>query len=313
MPAEQAEIEDTFAEAFRSLYAEILITGRDRRWLEHGIQAATGHASSTIMCDCEAGLDRFVGPGGDESFATPDGRPGAVLQFHMPQFRKDRVPALEKALLARVSQNLLTCPTLRAFNLLETDDYYKLGRKLAFFGDGHQFRDQRFGRRVWVVPILAGEFVIDRRFGYTPGLMGGNLWFMGATEDAALLAAERASAAAAQVAGVIQPFPGGVAASGSKAGSRYSFSIASTYEAFCPTLRHKLGEASRVPPGVNSIMEIILNGRDLSTIEAATQAAIAASADTPGLVRISAGNYGGRLGKNFIYLHPERKPSEQLA
>jgi formylmethanofuran--tetrahydromethanopterin N-formyltransferase len=313
MPAEQAEIEDTFAEAFRSLYAEILVTGRDRRWLEHGIQAATGHASSTIMCDCEAGLDRFVGPGGDEGFATPDGRPGAVLQFHVPQFRKDRVPALEKALLARISQNLLTCPTLRVFNLLETDDYYKLGRKLAFFGDGHQFRDQRFGRKVWVVPILAGEFVIDRRFGYTPGLMGGNLWFMGATEDAALLAAERASAAAAQVPGVIQPFPGGIAASGSKAGSRYSFSIASTFEAFCPTLRQRLGEASRVPPGVHSIMEIILNGRDLSTIEAATQAAIAGSVDTPGLVRISAGNYGGRLGKNFIYLHPERKPSEQLA
>jgi len=307
MPAERAEIEDTFAEAFRSLYAEILITGRDRRWLDHGIAAATGHASSTIMCDCEAGLDRYVGPGADESFRTPDGRPGGVLQFHVPQFRKDRVPALEKALLARVSQNLLTCPTLRVFNLLDTEDYYKLGRKLAFFGDGHQFRDERFGRRVWVVPILAGEFVIDRRFGYKPGLMGGNLWFMGETEDAALLAAERASAGAAQVPGVIQPFPGGVAASGSKAGSRYSFSIASTYEAFCPTLRSKLGDASRVPPGVKSIMEIIINGRDLGAIEAATQAAIAASVDTPGLLRISAGNYGGRLGKNFIYLHPERK------
>ena len=106
---------------------------------------------------------------------------------------------------------------------------------------------------------------------------------------------------------MIQPFPGGVAASGSKAGSRYSFSIASTYEAFCPTLRGKLGDASRVPPAVQSIMEIIINGRDLGAIEAATQAAIAASADTPGLLRISAGNYGGRLGKNFIYLHPERK------
>ncbi len=311
MPAEQAEVEDTFAEAFRSLYAEILVTGRDRRWLDHGIHAATGHASSTIMCDCEAGLDRYVGPGGDETFATPDGRPGAVLQFHVPQFRKDRVPALEKALLARISQNLLTCPTLRVFNLLETPEFYKLGRKLAYFGDGYQFRDERFGRNVWVVPILAGEFVIDRRFGYKPGLMGGNLWFMGETEDAALLAAERAAAAAAQTPGVIQPFPGGVAASGSKAGSRYSFSIASTYEAFCPTLKEKLGKASRVPEGVHSIQEIILNGHDLATIEAATQAAIAAAVETPGLVRISAGNYGGRLGKNFIYLHPERKRAEQ--
>jgi formylmethanofuran--tetrahydromethanopterin N-formyltransferase len=313
MPAERAEVEDTFAEAFRSLYAEILVTGRDRCWLEHGLQAATGHASSTIMCDCEAGLDRFVGPGGDPSFETPDGRPGVILQFHVPHFRKDRVAALEKALLARVSQNLLTCPTLRAFNLLDTADYYKLGRKLAFFGDGHQFRDRRFGRRVWVVPILAGEFVIDRRFGYSPGLMGGNLWFMGESEDAALLASERASAAAATVPGVIQPFPGGVAASGSKAGSRYSFSIASTYEAFCPTLKKKLGETSRVPEGVQSIMEIILNGRDLCAIEAATQAAIAGAVDTPGLVRISAGNYGGRLGKNFIYLHPQSKHFEQPA
>jgi formylmethanofuran--tetrahydromethanopterin N-formyltransferase len=313
MAAERAEIEDTFAEAFRSLYAEILITGRDRRWLEHGIHAATGHASSTIMCDCEAGLDRFVGPAGDETFATPDGRPGAILQFHVPQFRKDRVAALEHALLARVSQNLLTCPTLRVFNLRHTADYYKLGRKLAFFGDGHQFRDQRFGRRVWVVPILAGEFVIDRRFGYSPGLMGGNLWFMGRTEDAALLAAERAAAGAATVPGVIQPFPGGVAASGSKPGSRYSFSIASTYDAFCPTLRGKLGAASRVPEGVRSIMEIILNGRDLSSIAAATQAALEAAVDTPGLLRISAGNYGGRLGKNFIYLRPERQRSTQPA
>ena len=116
-----------------------------------------------------------------------------------------------------------------------------MGRKLAFFGDGHQFRDERHGRRVWVVPILSGEFIIDRRFGYRDGLMGGNLWFLGATADAALEAAERAAAAAAATPGVILPFPGGVAASGSKAGSRYSFSIASTYAEFCPTLRDKLG------------------------------------------------------------------------
>jgi formylmethanofuran--tetrahydromethanopterin N-formyltransferase len=311
MGAERAEIEDTFAEAFRSLFAEILITGCDRRWLEHAVCAATGNASSTILCDCEAGLDRFVGPGGDDELATPDGRPGAVLQFHVPQFRKDRVAALERVLLTRISQNLLTCPSIRVFNLLDTPEHYKLGRKVAFFGDGYQFRDERFGRHVWVVPILAGEFVLDRRFGYAPGLMGGNLWFMAKDENAALLAAERAVQAAAQVPGVILPFPGGVAASGSKAGSRYSFSVASTYEAFCPTLRTRLGNASRVPEGVQSIMEIILNGRDLAAIETATQAAIEAAIDTPGLVRISAGNYGGRLGKNFVYLRPERRPTAQ--
>src|SRR5687767_9835794 len=112
-----AEIEDTYAEAFKSIYAEVLITARDRKWLEYAVQAATGHASSTIMCDCEAGVDRFVGPGGDGSFATFDGRPGAIVQFHVPRFRKDRVRALEKSLLARISQNVLTCPTARCFNL----------------------------------------------------------------------------------------------------------------------------------------------------------------------------------------------------
>lgn len=304
----RAEIDDTFAEAFRSLHAEILVTARDRTWLDHAVQAATGNASSTILCDCEAGLDRYVGPGGDPAVATPDGRPGALLQFHVPRFRKDRVEALERSLLVRVSQNVLTCPTAACFSLWETEPYFRLGRKVAYFGDGHQFRDERFGRRVWVVPILGGEFVLDRRFGYRDGLMGGNLWFMGRDLDAALLAAERARDAVAATPGVVTPFPGGIAGSGSKAGSRYKFAIASTYEAFCPTLRDKLGTQSRVPDGVGSVMEVIINGHDLDTIARATQAAIHASVNTPGLVRISAGNYGGRLGKSFVYLLPERQP-----
>jgi formylmethanofuran--tetrahydromethanopterin N-formyltransferase len=257
------------------------------------------------MCDCEAGLDHYVGPGGDETLSTPDGRPGAVIQFHVPRFRKDRVEALERSLLVRISQNVLTCPTASCFNLLDTEPFFRLGRKLAFFGDGHQFRDQRWGRKIWVVPILGGEFMIDRRFGYREGLMGGNLWFMGCDLDAALLAAERGVEAVRKCKGVIMPFPGGIAASGSKAGSRYKFAIASTYEAFCPTLAAKLGDLSKVPEGVGSIMEIIINGHDLAAISEATQVAIAASVETPGLIKISAGNYGGRLGKSFVYLRPK--------
>jgi formylmethanofuran--tetrahydromethanopterin N-formyltransferase len=258
------------------------------------------------LCDCEAGLDRYIGPGTAEPDATPDGRPGAIVQFHVPRFRKDRVAALERALLVRVSQNVLTCPTTACFSTLATPEYFKLGRKIAFFGDGYQHREVRFGRPVWVIPIMAGEFVLDRRFGYRDGLMGGNLWFLGTDEAAALDAAERARAAVAATPDVIMPFPDGIAASGSKAGSRYKFSIASTNHPFCPTLREKLGEACQLPRGVKSVMEIIINGRDLATISQATQAAIAAAVDTPGLIRISAGNYGGRLGKSFVYLRPER-------
>lgn len=304
----RAEVEDTYAEAFKSLYAEFLITARDRTWLDHALSAATGNGSSTILCDCEAGLDRYVGPGGDESLATPDGRPGAIVQLHVPRFRKDRLESLERSLLVRISQNVLTCPTAACFNLLDTDPYYKLGRKVAYFGDGYQFRDVRHGRRVWVIPILGGEFVVDRRFGYREGLMGGNIWYFGKDVDSALAAAERGVGAVGKTPGVIMPFPGGVAGSGSKAGSRYSFTVASTYEKFCPTLREKLGEKSGLPEGVRSVMEIIIDGRDLQSIVNATQAAIAASLETPGLVRISAGNYGGRLGKSFIYLRPDKQP-----
>jgi formylmethanofuran--tetrahydromethanopterin N-formyltransferase len=297
-----AIIDDTYAEAFKSFYVEFLITARDRTWLDHAVAAATGNASSTIMCDCEAGLDRYVGPGTAEPDLTPDGRPGAVVQLHVPKFRKDWKQALERTALVRISQNVLTCPTTSCFNLLDTEEFYRMGRKVAFFGNGYQKRVERYGRKMWWIPILGGEFVLDRRLGFAPGLMGGNLWLFGKDVDSALAAAEKGAAAVAKVPGVIMPFPGGIAASGSKAGSRYKFAVASTYEKYCPELRGVPDVDSQVPEGVRSIMEIIMNGRDLEAINAATQAAIAAAQDTPGLLRISAGNYGGRLGKSFIYL-----------
>lgn len=313
-----ATIDDTYAEAFRSIYASVLITARDRYWLGHAINACTGNASSAILCDCEAGLDRHV----PES-ETPDSRPGAIVQFHVPRFHKDRESRLERSVLVRVSQNVMTCPTTAAFNVLDTSGnwfaskeppkpggkWFPLGRKLAYFGDGHQYKAERFGRRCWVVPILSGEFVCERRIGFADGLMGGNLWFFGATADAALDAATKAAAAASEVPGVVLPFPGGVASSGSKAGSKYKFAIASTYAEFCPTLRDKEGVTTRLPEGVVSVQEIIINGCDLPTIVKATQAAIVAAKDVPDLLTISAGNYGGRLGKSFVYLHPEKQPA----
>ncbi len=298
MPDLHQLVENTYAEGFRSLYGEILLTARDTKWLGHALAAVTGHASSTILCDCEAGLAQWV-----DAAETPDGRPGAVVQFHVPRFRKDRREHLERVMLARISQNALTCPTIRCFNRLETAEYFKLGRKIALFGDGYQRRDVRDGERGWVIPTLGGEFFLSRRFGYQDGVMGGNLWFFGSTEDAAIAAAEQAAAAVEAIADTITPFPGGVAASGSKAGSRYSFLFASTYAEYCPTLRERLGERSQVPAGVASIMEIIINGRDLEALKTATRAAILAAAETPGLVKISAGNYGGRLGKTFVHLH----------
>ncbi len=296
-------VEDTYAEGFRSIYGEILITARDERWLRHCVNAVTGHASSTILCDCESGVAQWISADEAAAGATPDGRIGAVVQFHVPRFRKDRREHLEKVMMARISQNVLTCPTTSCFNRLDTEDYFKLGRKIALFGDRYQFRDTRHGERGWVIPILGGEFFLSRRFGFQDGVMGGNLWFFGPSIDVAVDAAERAAIAAEGTPNVVTTFPGGVAASGSRAGSSYDFLIASTYAEFCPTLRTKLGEKSKVPPGVECIMEIIVNGRDLEALQEATRRAIHAAASVEGLIRISAGNYGGRLGKTFIYLH----------
>ena len=296
-------VEDTYAEGFRSIYGEVLVTARDDRWLRHCVNAVTGHSSSTILCDCEAGVAQWINAEEASSGATPDGRPGAVVQFHVPRFVKNREKHLEKVMLARLSQNVLTCPTARCFNRLDTEKYFKLGRKIALFGDRHQFRDKRYGEKGWVIPILGGEFFLSRRFGFQDGVMGGNLWFFGPNEEVALEAAERGVDAADSAHAAITTFPGGIASSGSKAGSSYDFLIAATYAEFCPTLKDKLGDKSKVPDGVSSIMEIIFNGRDLESLQEATRLAIHAAAETPGLIRISAGNYGGRLGKTFVHLH----------
>ncbi|MEM9703481.1 MAG: formylmethanofuran--tetrahydromethanopterin N-formyltransferase, partial [Planctomycetota bacterium] len=150
-----APIEETYAEAFRSLFAEVVVTARDETWLNHACMQATGHASSTIMCDCEAGVASYL-----SAADTPDGRPGTVLQFHVPRFRKDREEALYKSLLARISQNVLTCPTAAAFSPMAADiaegRSIPLGRKIAFFGDGYEFEDRRHDRDVWVIPIMGG-------------------------------------------------------------------------------------------------------------------------------------------------------------
>jgi len=302
-------VEDTYAEAFRSIYASVLVTARDQKWLMAACQAATGHASSTILCDCEAGMEQIL-DGKSPGQETPDGRVGAILQFHVPRFRKDRVEHLERVLLARLSQNVLTCPTTRCFNMLDTDPYFKLGRKIAFFGDGHQTRTEKFGHKGWTIPTLGGEFFLTRRFGYADGIMGGNLWFLASTEESAIDAAERAAMAADLSPGVITTFPGGVAASASKAGSSYKFLIASTYAEYCPTLKAKLGAQSLVPDGVHSIMEIIINGSSLEKVAEATYAAIDAALPVKGLHKIRAGNYGGRLGKSFVFLHPDKHPQE---
>jgi formylmethanofuran--tetrahydromethanopterin N-formyltransferase len=286
------EIDDTFAEAFPMTAARLVVTAETGAWAQTAAQVATGYAASVIGCDAEAGLERTLAP--EE---TPDGRPGVSLLFFA--FSRD---ALQKALINRVGQCILTCPTTACYNGLPpiADKTIRIGGNLRFFGDGFQCSKKLEGRRYWRIPVMDGEFLCEDVFGTVKGVAGGNFLIVGADQARALAATEAAVEAMRRVPGIILPFPGGVVRSGSKVGSRYKKLRASTNDAFCPTLRGLVQSA--LPDGANAVYEIVIDGVDLAAVEEATRVGVRAAC-RPGVLRISAGNYGGKLGPFHLHLH----------
>jgi formylmethanofuran--tetrahydromethanopterin N-formyltransferase len=250
----------------------------------------SGYATSVIACDAEAAIERTLGP--DE---TPDGRPGvSVLLF---AFSRD---ALEKAVTNRVGQCVMTCPTTACYNGLPPGEKtINVGGKLRYFGDGWQISKRLEGRRYWRIPVMDGEFTCEETFGTVKGVAGGNIILLG-TEAAATLAATEAAVRAMRACpDVILPFPGGIARSGSKVGSKYKKLRASTNTAFAPSLRGLVETA--LPPEVQCVYEIVIDGLTLEAVERATAAGLRAGC-LPGIVEITAGNYGGKLGPFHIRL-----------
>ncbi|HKB03092.1 MAG TPA: formylmethanofuran--tetrahydromethanopterin N-formyltransferase [Gemmataceae bacterium] len=285
------QIEDTFAEAFPMTAARLIVTAVSDRWALTAARTATGYAASVIGCDAEAGIERPLFP--DE---TPDGRPGVSLL--MFAFSRD---ALQKAVVNRVGQCVLTCPTTACYNGLPvTDKTIRVGGNLRFFGDGFQASKLIDGRRYWRLPVMDGEFLCEDVFGTVKGVAGGNFLILAESQAIALAAAERATDAIARVPGVILPFPGGIVRSGSKVGSKYKALRASTNDAYCPTLRGLVDSA--LPDGVNAVYELVIDGIDVESVAAATRAGVRAACG-PGVCRISAGNYGGKLGPHHFRLH----------
>jgi formylmethanofuran--tetrahydromethanopterin N-formyltransferase len=286
------DIEDTFAEAFGMRAARIVITGATERWAREAAIKMTGFATSVIACKCEAAIERALTP--DE---TPDGRPGvSVLLLTMDS------DSLGKRLIERIGQTVLTCPTVSCFDgLPEAADRIAAGRALRVFGDRFQSSKVIGGRRYWRVPVMEGECLLQESFGVQKkGIGGGNFLILAAEAAAALGAAEAAVQAIDGTPGVILPFPGGIVRSGSKVGARgYAKMIASTNDAYCPTLRPLTD--SRLPDDVNAVLEIVLDGLSVEAIEQAMRAGIDAACQ-PGVVAISAGNYGGKLGPYHFHL-----------
>jgi formylmethanofuran--tetrahydromethanopterin N-formyltransferase len=285
-------VEDTFAEAFPMTAARLIVTAETAAWAHTAGQVATGYASSVIGCDAEAGIEKSLTA--DES---PDGRPGVSLLLFA--FSRD---ALQRAVIGRVGQCILTCPTTACYNGLPVvkDKTIRVGGNLRFFGDGYQFSKKLEGQRYWRLPTMDGEFTCEDVFGTVKGVAGGNFLILAQSQAQGLAAAEAAAASVRRLPGVILPFPGGIVRSGSKVGSRYKKLKASTNDAYCPTLRGLVKTA--LPEGANAVYEIVIDGVDLPAVEEATRVGIRAACIS-GVLKITAGNYGGNLGPFHLHLH----------
>lgn len=294
MRINNVEIVDTFAEAFPMSATRVTVTAKNEKWAMQAALAATGFATSVIGCGIEADID---GP----ASGTPDGRPGVdCLFFGMSG------DALEKQMLKRIGQAIMTTPTTACFDggIPEAPEdqrtALKLGGKIRYFGDGHQASKIAGGERYWRIPVMEGEFLIQESFTVTKGVGGGNFMILADSDDAALEAAEAAVESMRAVRGVALPFPGGIVRSGSQVGSSYAFLPASTNVAFCPTIRSRV-PASVLPPGTNSVLEIVIDAMTYDQVVEATRVGVRAAC-IPGVLQITAGNYGGKLGKHHFHL-----------
>lgn len=287
-------IVDTFAEAFGMRGARVVITAQSPAWARTAALSMTGFATSVIGCKVEAGIETEIAP--DD---TPDGRPGiSVLLFAFD------AEGLGRQLIDRVGQTILTCPTTACFDgLPQSPERVTVGGALRHFGDKYQSSKMLDGQRYWRIPVMEGEFLVQEAFGIQKAIGGGNFLILAKDQAAALAAAEAAVVAMRRVRGVILPFPGGIVRAGSKVGAKkYKNMIASTNDAYCPTLRGRPDVSSEIPAGANSVLEIVIDGLDRTAIEDAMRAGLDAAC-RPGVVEITAGNYGGKLGKHHFHLH----------
>jgi formylmethanofuran--tetrahydromethanopterin N-formyltransferase len=277
-------IDDTYAEAFPTWVSRVIITAVTEDYAYNAAVEATGFATSAIGCPCEAGVEGFV-----PAEETPDGRPGYAILICAGKKK------LKEQVVERLAECVLTAPTTAVFDgMPEAEE--RIAVKLHFFGDGYEYQKEVGGRKCWAIPIMNGEYVGEEDFGIIKGVAGGNFFVMGENQMAALMGAQAAVDAIAGVSGVITSFPGGIVASGSKVGSKkYKFMAASTNEKYCPTLREKV-EGSMVPEGVKAIYEIVIDGVDEESVKEAMSVGINAATKVPGVVFISAGNFGGNLG-----------------
>jgi len=286
------KIEKTFAEAFPMKASRLIITAESKNWLKKAVDSMTGFATSVIACGCEGGIEKEIPPS-----KTPDGRPGmTVLLFAMNS------ESLAKQVLRRVGQCILTTPTTACFSGLETDEKINLGNAIRYFGDGFQISKRINNKKFWRIPVMEGEFVIEDKTSVTSGIGGGNILIIGTSNKEVLKAGEAAVKEMKKIDNIILPFPGGIVRSGSKVGSKYKNLIASTNDAYCPTLKGIT--KTNLDKDIECVLEIVVDGINEKDIALAMKKGISIICKkfNKGIKSISAGNYGGKLGPFHFHL-----------
>jgi formylmethanofuran--tetrahydromethanopterin N-formyltransferase len=287
------KISDTFAEMFPMWAGRVLITADSEKWALTAAEVATGLATSVIMSPAEAGIEGTV-----PERNTPDNRPGVLIQVYT-RSRFD----LKDQMILRIGQCVMTCPTTSAFDAMpNAKRKLKVGRSIRLFGDGFQRKGLVGSRKVWKIPVMEGDFIVEDVFGAAEAVAGGNFLILSKDRSSGLRAAEEAVRAIKSNAGeVILPFPGGICRSGSKAGSLKYKLKASTNHPYCPRLRTLVSD-SQVPENVNCVYEVVIDGLTVDAVKKAMSEGVKAAASVPGVIRISAGNYGGKIGPYKAFL-----------
>jgi formylmethanofuran--tetrahydromethanopterin N-formyltransferase len=296
----KTKIEDTYAEAFVGLYCRVIVTADDEETLRKAAEDATATPSGVIG-RLESGIEKWL-----SEKESPDKRKGATIQFWKGLDKdkplKDSVTRFEKELSYRIRQDILVKPFTALFDasIVNPEGRMDMMERVGHCGDGFEWEKRLYGRDLIVVPIMVPDFVIERHIGYAKGVSGGNFWYMCETKEAVMKAGKKALDAISHVEGVITPFD--VCSAGSKTETRFPLIGPTTNHPYCPSLRQKLGKESTVPKGVNYIPEIVISGISMQAVKEAMKAGIEAALTIDGVVRISAGNYGGKLGEYKIHL-----------
>ena len=286
-------VSDTFAEIFPMWAGRVLMSTYSQKWALTAAAVATGLVSSVIMSPAAAGIEQLV-----HADETPDRRVGVLIQI----YNRSRFD-LKNQMILRIGQCVMTCPTTAAFDgMPDAKRRLKVGRSLRFFGDGFQRKSVVGERKVWKIPVMEGDFTVEDRFGAAEAIAGGNFLILAKDKASGLKAAEEAvDAIRANVKDVVLPFPGGVCRSGSKAGSLKYKLKASTNHPFCPSLKAVVSD-SQLSADVNCVYEVVVNGLNVESVSHAVGEGVKAAVGVAGVVKVSAGNYGGKLGPYKVFL-----------